>query len=110
MNDFIGAQQLFGEYERYGDTDALEFALSILRHIIENQGSDTRRAINLKTKIGKHIDAQITHILAKCNFEEFRKPEESIDDAITFLSSCLADEDANKFLKLSSIKSEYFKE
>jgi DNA polymerase III delta prime subunit len=109
MDDFMSAQQLFGEYERYGDINTLELALLTLQDIIENQGSDTRRAINLKTAIDKHVDAQITHILAKCNFEEFREQVKGIDDAITFLSSSLTDEDTNKFSMLSRIKSEYFK-
>lgn len=110
MDDFMSAQQLFGEYKRYGDINTLELALRILHDIIENQGPDTRRAINLKTAIGKHLDTQIKQILAECNFEEFHKQIKYLDDAITFLSSSLSDEDANKFFKLSVIKSEYFKE
>jgi hypothetical protein len=108
MDAFDKAQKLFKEYEKNGVAKSLEEAIEILDGIIKKQGPDSHRATNLKSTIGKYLDAQVRNICARCNIEDYINNLKSIDDLISFLNGSLKKEDAIRFIKLFSMLKKYF--
>jgi len=107
MVAFEKARELFNSYQESGRLNKLRDSLDILDQIIQGQGADLQRAINLKQVIGRHIDAQIDGIAAKANIDEFRKYLKD-DEGVSFLSEALNEKDLANFAKLLSIKNDYF--
>ncbi len=70
MNDFDQARTLFDSYQQHGRIDVLQDSLNILNEIIESQGAELQKAINLKHTIEKYIDGQIKYIKVKYNVGE----------------------------------------
>lgn len=108
MDAFENAQKLFNNYEKNGGFHNLKTSLDILDEIIEGQGPAFERAINFKKIIEQHIDTQINTIWAKGNVDEFGKALKD-DEFIRLLWKAMSEEDRSIFLKLLSIKRDYFK-
>jgi nucleoid-associated protein YejK len=108
MEDFEKAQKLFKEYEKNGLVMSLEEALEILDGIVKSHGHEYQKAMNLKNTIGKYLDVQAENICARCNIDDYINNLNSVEDLVNFLNGSLSKEEAIKFLKLFSLRKNYF--
>ncbi len=76
--------------------------------LIESQGADFQRPINVKQIIGGYIDAQLNKIWSKGDIDEFGKSL-SDDQMANLLFESLSKDDLANLVRLSRIKKDYFK-
>ncbi len=107
MDDFTEAQRLFREYEKDGKADALEEAVEILDEIIEAGGTDAQRASNLKTTIGKQVDAEVERLKEKSNITDFSGKLKDIE-MMRFTGSSLSPSESSRLWKLIFVKVNHF--
>jgi hypothetical protein len=104
MNDFLRAQQLFGEYERTGNLNALEEARDLLEDLVEEGGDQVQRAKNLSDAITRHTEKDFLELTARYNIKDFAKSIEASEHPIYEIVTMMTEEDQHKFLALAGIR------